>query len=671
MQIVLIGLSIALTLIIALNIARILVMFKIKHAVDKLGGNKEEVRKRINKSSILIKLSISYRKLKKLLYISVSAFSKRLYISIVVKVVTTVLLIIVDAVIIGLAIKVSAIDRGMKAAAVIVNEDAQEETSETVEDKWVYNEVDLTDVIGNKNSSNNNVSNNVKYVLNINGSNYVFFHQSTANDCAYCGEWNQMKWGSGSDISKYSTFGSDGCAVYSLAMAVSNLIGKIVTPLELLEVLGCNIERTDSLMLICNTEGSECFINGNLIVYYKALEAIKNAYGIEYKELGNMNNKPTSDSIDAVINSGGYVWTQWKSSTSPWTGLSGHFMLIRAHNSTSYLCITSSTGRISSDYTYKGSVETMKTSWDKQSCISEISAYVFGLTYNGVKGQLITDNTEINVSGSSDWYTSASGSKSTSYIEIGEKLKLYRGFPWDADSVDIVDMDIVKEDIYEYIKSSGDEMRYGISRLLTYNSCASLGETIPSRGEGWERTGDGVIKQLDGVYCIGVAVPPAILNRSYCDNFEYSSWKEFGVYSEDSYNYSNMKMAIILESKTDGNYYYLPATSADSKGHTFPGGMVQTNVKIVGYEKSEDESTGTFHVLVARSDEDPTGYDDWWEEGELSYYINNKQISASNNAGYNYPISYMHSICEIFGLAEDVYFSLIDKYRFKGYVVWR
>lgn len=551
------------------------------------------------------------------------------------------------------------IESNLKKAAIVVGSGLlDEEVTNSEEEGWQFEpeEMDKTNSlfwgsVGEGSSSIESEKLISKYSIVVDGTSYIYFHQATNCDCTYCGDWSSMQWGTGT----YYSFGQNGCAVYSLAMAISNIKRRVVTPIDLLSTLGCTIYKGADGLTYCDTYSSDCF-QGVLIVYYKVLEKIKEAYGIESSTLAARGERVSTSSIDDVINKGGFIWTQWKSSTSPWTGENAHFMLIRKYNSTSYYCITSSTGRCSKDYSVKGSVETMKSAWSKEKCIDDISEYVFALWGEPDKSSSETG----------DWFVEADKwAEGDGVVNIGEQLKMYSSLPWATENgVTVVDMDAVKESIYNYVGSSGGHsMRRTLNELLTYNSCATLANSVPSQGEGWQKVSDGTIKSLDGIYCIGIAAPPFLVDTNYCNNFKGSDWKQFSSYSADRYNYSKMKLALVLERKTDNAAFYLPATTCDAKAHTFPGGAVQTNIKILG------NSGGKYHVAVARSDSDASGSEEYWDEDNLSYYINNTEMKSGT--GVNYPISYMHSIVEIYGLSKTVYTKLINEYKFRGYVIWR
>lgn len=162
------------------------------------------------------------------------------------------------------------------------------------------------------------------YVIEIDGKRYFWYHQgSGCLTCQYCGDWSRKYWG-GSD--KSHRLARDGCAVYSLAITVSNLLGRAVTPHELLITFGCTINDET-----IDTTNSPVFKGTRCIYYFDALNAIKNAYGLEYKVI-----TPDTDIIDAELDKGAYVWSSWKSGPSNWYTGSNHFMTIRKHEGNNY-----------------------------------------------------------------------------------------------------------------------------------------------------------------------------------------------------------------------------------------------------------------------------------------------------------------------------------------------
>lgn len=170
------------------------------------------------------------------------------------------------------------------------------------------------------------------YVIEIDGKRYFWYHQgSSCLTCQYCGDWSRKYWGGSSweGANQNNRLANDGCAVYSLAIAVSNQLGRAVTPHELLLTFGCTIDDTT-----IHTDGSPAFAqhhSGRWISYGGAMQAIKETYGLEYKLISK-----SVEAIDEALDSGAYVWTQWKGGPSPWYGGDGHFMALRSKDDSNY-----------------------------------------------------------------------------------------------------------------------------------------------------------------------------------------------------------------------------------------------------------------------------------------------------------------------------------------------
>lgn len=187
------------------------------------------------------------------------------------------------------------------------------------------------------------------------GLSYYWYHQTSANcGCAHCGNWTQMYWGVSGNWHK---FGTDGCAVYSLAMIVSNLIGAEITPTKLLVDLGCTISDG-----YCNTSSSPCF-SGRNINREAAAEVIKRVYNIEYAFINS-----SADAND-ILSGDGMIWDQWRDKTYTgdwlhgtsdffWYGGTGHFMAIRELVDNKYYCMTSCGSNGNSHYDIMNYAET-------------------------------------------------------------------------------------------------------------------------------------------------------------------------------------------------------------------------------------------------------------------------------------------------------------------------
>ena len=213
-----------------------------------------------------------------------------------------------------------------------------------------------------------------QYVITMeDGLSYYWYHQTSGNcGCVHCGDWTQMQWGVDGNWHK---FGTDGCAVYSLAMIVSNLIGAEITPTKLLSDFGCSIGNG-----YCDTSTSPCF-SGRNIIREAAIERIKQVYGIEYAFINN------SAEANDILSGNGMVWDQWREKHTfgdfYWYGGQGHFMAIRELVDNKYYCLTScgSNGRGSFEIMNYG--ETPENVFDHRSGGKTIGFWVENNTESG------------------------------------------------------------------------------------------------------------------------------------------------------------------------------------------------------------------------------------------------------------------------------------------------
>jgi len=85
-----------------------------------------------------------------------------------------------------------------------------------------------------------------------------------------------------------------------------------------------------------------------------------------------------------------------------------------------------------------------------------------------------------------------------------------------------------------------------------------------------QETGGKLAVNNDGRYLIAVA--PGLVKANY--------WSDTGGVGNNAawYDYSNKKIDLVLKEKNTGNVYYVPCALGDSKGHTFPYGIIQTGV---------------------------------------------------------------------------------------------
>ena len=196
------------------------------------------------------------------------------------------------------------------------------------------------------------------YAIQLDDGMYYWYHQSSpACGCTYCGTWTERHWSlSGTGGSK---FGSDGCAVYSLAIGISNLMGQEITPDKIFDAL-------ESPYTATNVRTNQAYFIGVGIKRGEAVKKLSETFGFHYT--------PVADSVaewDEILNKGGIIWTSWKDSLCPWCGNgSRHFMCIRKTDGTNYYCFTSCRGKCATSSSKAGAIQTMNYPIEKNSCIA-------------------------------------------------------------------------------------------------------------------------------------------------------------------------------------------------------------------------------------------------------------------------------------------------------------
>lgn len=200
-----------------------------------------------------------------------------------------------------------------------------------------------------------------QYAVQLDDGSYYWYHQSSVTcGCTYCGNWTEMQWHGGSSSKR--KFGSDGCAVYSLAIGFSNLCGAEITPRVVLSDLDATIDGMN-----CTT--SQTYFSGVGIKRGDAIAKLASKYGVTAEPVDK-----TVTSIDTILAKGGYIWGSWVDAKCKWCGNgSSHFMIIRKGDANNYYCFTSCRGKAASTGGKSGAIETMNYPLPKQECISAMT----------------------------------------------------------------------------------------------------------------------------------------------------------------------------------------------------------------------------------------------------------------------------------------------------------
>lgn len=239
------------------------------------------------------------------------------------------------------------------------------------EDQYQLNITDLGG--GGTDASGNSISGNMvgpitaegDYSLSLgDGDTIYWYHQGGPCTCKYCADWTKavLVKGKASMI-----IGKKGCAIYSIAIAYSNILGKQITPNDVLTVLGC--VRTGNTW---DANGSDCFFPGTVdLIRGPSMARMSAAYGLKYEIASAKGGVEVQKRITECLNKGGVYWGSWIDSQCDWCGSgSSHFMSIRKEDATNYYCYTSCGGKCAPVGGLEGAVITMNYPIEKNKCLA-------------------------------------------------------------------------------------------------------------------------------------------------------------------------------------------------------------------------------------------------------------------------------------------------------------
>ena len=189
-----------------------------------------------------------------------------------------------------------------------------------------------------------------KYVVHLDDGDWYWYHQNGGNGndiCFYCGDWSGNNWGSAAQLSsgdsnKINEFGEDGCGIYSLAMILSNLYDKDITPTQILLDLDTKIGTYNGKASFITS--SEFFDGRGIRDRAHVLERLSQKYGFVYAPAN------TIAEWDEALAKGGYIWDSWWDHKIIWCKTKAgstnrsHFMAIRKAEGDNYYCLTSCRG---------------------------------------------------------------------------------------------------------------------------------------------------------------------------------------------------------------------------------------------------------------------------------------------------------------------------------------
>ncbi len=174
----------------------------------------------------------------------------------------------------------------------------------------------------------------------------------------------------------------------------------------------------------------------------------------------------------------------------------------------------------------------------------------------------------------------------------GKLFPLYEGLPWDADDNTYrYDMVQAAKDMVEFIDTKA-------GKPSNLNPQSTIAREHPSSRHNYRFT-------YEGIDVIAFAPPPCVYMKDYCDAYTKDYWMnaqstpgDIVGYHPQSCNYWGRvlswnpprKYCVELIEKSTNKTYYMPLCVSDVKGHTFPGGVMQTQVKLADAMSSPDQS---------------------------------------------------------------------------------
>lgn len=201
------------------------------------------------------------------------------------------------------------------------------------------------------------------YVVHLDDGDWYWYHQNGGKgcNCLYDGNWSNTLWGSAGQVSSGNLheFGKDGCAIYSLAIILSNLYDSDITPTQILMDLDTKMGTYNGRSVFITSP--EFFDGRSIKSRENVMKRLSQKYGFLYAPAN------TIEQWDAVLNKGGYIWDSWVDENIAWCGNgTSHFMGIRKTDGINYYCLTSCRGKAADGASGEaGAVKTMNTPINK------------------------------------------------------------------------------------------------------------------------------------------------------------------------------------------------------------------------------------------------------------------------------------------------------------------
>ncbi|MBO5388460.1 MAG: hypothetical protein J6A59_10015 [Lachnospiraceae bacterium] len=497
---------------------------------------------------------------------------------------------------------------------------------------WTWQEIGDNDGTGSGGSTNlpgvSTMGNATgQYAVQLDDGMYYWYHQDGDHGCkcVHCGNWSAAQWAGPGKVKH--AFGKDGCAVYSLAIGISNLYGAEITPAVIFEDLGSPITNGEITTVPMYFGGD----NGRSIYYNAVANRLAQKYNLDVSSIWTSEvPRNLINFIDDILAKGGIVWGSWVDSQCQWCGNgSTHFMCIRKTDGTNYYCFTSCGGKCTSKGGKDGAIETMNYPIPKATCVSAFvgGKPIFGFVNpNATSGGGKVELADGLAQNAMAFYNKYNGPMGQPVKQVGTTgAYLYDGIPWDAANAYTLNIGAVDSYINKYLGKKTT------SSMANDNHCSSSA------------------LETDGVKCIDFAAPPIL---AFVDINDGGSPIRYEVSDRPK------KVCAILKDGS-GKTYYLPLRcEGDAKGHTWPGGLAQTFLSHKGQTNGKwNFDTDGGHIEGPIIGKDVTSINDI-KNGYSSVTYRSKDGTSNVYPQLNLEVH------------EDVH-NALSGYKFTGFISWK
>lgn len=241
----------------------------------------------------------------------------------------------------------------------------------------------------------------------------------------------------------------------------------------------------------------------------------------------------------------------------------------------------------------------------------------------------------------------------------GQTVPLYDGLPWDSVSgAYYYWSEAAAKDCIKYFDSrTQQECNINTASTVTYE----LSEKI-------------AYYDYDGIICIKFAPPPCAVRRDWCDSFTKTTWLGEACPDDSEYGYPQgdgrdgkvttyatpRKYCVVLRPKNESDtVLFLPAVACDAKAHTFPGGVMQTHLKLRS---------------AAPNDEGPflLKYGDFGKEEIVTWQTIYNDLHTIVGRSYDNSElwKFWKNCLEVYGGDEGICININRDYSLVGFVAW-